>query len=133
MADHAEQLLPLGLDVPYRQAIMPKHQSGSFIADDTDNHDYRFSSRGKSNVAFSIDNPANQTLTWTLYGMHEADGEVGDEGTFELDTDSILTADKASELFAGYPYPYYLLRCAFAVAPDDDPLKTVSVYVDIAN
>jgi hypothetical protein len=128
-----ESLSVLDLNVNYRQAIMPNHQSGSFTGDDTDNHDFVFQGRGKSTVAISIDNAPNKELTWTLYGMHEADGEVGDAGTFQVDTGAIALASKSDEGFIGWNYPYYLLRCAYAVAPDDDPKKTVSVYVDISS
>lgn len=117
--------------VHYRQAISPNHQSGSFVGDDTDNHDFIFQGRGKSVLNFQLDNAPNDTLSWTLYGMHEKDGEVGDAGTFEIDSGTVAAADKADEGFMGYSYPYYLLRLAYASAPTDDPKKTVSVFVNL--
>lgn len=128
-----EALTNNGPEVHYRQAISPTNKSGTFAGDDTDNHDFIFQGRGKSVLNISIDNAPNKDLTWTLYGMHEADGDVGDAGTFELDTGEIGDTEKADEGFIGYSYPYYLLRCAFAEAPDDDPVKNVSVYIDLAS
>jgi len=128
-----ESLSVLDLNVNYRQAIMPNHQSGSFTGDDTDNHDFVFQGRGKSTLGIDLDNAPNKELTWTLYGMHEADGEVGDAGTFTIDTGAVALATKMSEGFIGYNYPFYLLRLAYAVAPDDDPAKSVSVFINVSN
>src|SRR4030042_1823347 len=97
-----ESLSPLGIDLHYRQVISPNHKTGSFTADDTGNHDFLFAGRGKSTVNIAIDNPANQALSWTLYGMHEADGEVGDPGTFLIDNDLIDLASKGDDGFIGY-------------------------------
>jgi hypothetical protein len=125
-----ETLYALGEQVHYRQAISPNHQHGSFTGDDTDNHDFLFPGRGKSTLNIEVDNAPNQALTWALYGMHEADGEVGDPGTFTIDSGSIDTAGKGDEGFMGYSFPFYLLRLAYAVAPTDSPLKTVNVYIN---
>lgn len=123
-----ESLSPLGVDVHYRQTISPTHKEGSFVANDTDNHDFRFAARGKRTITVAIDNPSDQTLTWSLYGMHEADGDVGDAGTFEVDvTNTILTAAKGGATNTN-SYPFYLLRCSFSVEPD---ATTVSVYTDV--
>ena len=118
----------LGVEVHYRQAISPNHQKGSFVGDDTDNHDFIFKGRGKSTVNIEVDNAPNAALTWTLYGMHEEDGEVGDPGTFPIDNGTIDAADKADEAFMCYCFPFFLLRLAYAGAPTDTPKKTVNVY-----
>lgn len=123
-----ESLSVLDLQVHYRQVISPNHQSGSFVGDDTDNHDFIFQGRGKSVLNFQLYNQTDQTLTWTLYGMHESDGTVGDAGTFEIDSDTVLTGARADEGFMGYSYPYYLLRLSFASTPDG---STVNVYINL--
>ena len=125
-----ESLSALGVDVHYRQAISPNHQQGSFVGDDTDNHDFIFKGRGKSTLGLLIDNAPNAELSWSLYGMHEEDGEVGDPGTSLIDNGAVAAADKADEGFIFYPYPFYLLRLAYAGAPTDTPKKTVSVFID---
>ena len=123
-----ETLSPVGEQVHYRQSISPNHLSGSFVGNDQDNHDFKFKARGKRTITVAIDNPTDQTLTWALYGMHEADGEVGDVGTFEVDVaNDILTAAKGGATNTN-SYPFYLLRCSFAVTPDG---TTVSVYADV--
>jgi len=125
-----ESLSALGVNVHYRQTISPNHQYGSFTADDTDNHDFIFQGRGKSVISIAIDNPANKDLSWTLYGMHESDGEVGDAGTFTIDSGTVSSGNKDDEGFVGYTYPYYLLRLAYSVKPTDNPAETVSLYID---
>lgn len=123
-----ETFSKLGEEVHYRQTISPNHYSGSFVGNDTDNHDFLFKARGKRTVTVAIDNPTDQTLTWSLYGMHEADGKVGDAGTFEVDTaNTILTGAKGGATNTN-SYPFYLLRCSFSVEPDG---STVSVYADV--
>ena len=52
-----EVLSPLDHNVHYRQAIMPNHLKGTFLGDDTDNHDFLFKGMGKSKIGISIDNP----------------------------------------------------------------------------
>ena len=124
-----EALTPISEDVHYRQAISPKHESGSFVGDDTDNHDFLFKARGKRTITVAIDNAPNAELTWSLYGMHEADGEVGDPGTFELDVTNAIAATAKGGATNTASYPFYLLRCAYAVAPVGG--GTVSVYVNL--
>ena len=128
-----ETLSALGTDVNYRQTIMPNHQTGSFVGDDTDNHDFVFRGRGKSCPQIDIDNAPNAALTWTLYGMHEEDGAVGDPGTMQIDTDSIDAADQFDDAWFGYQFPFFLLRLAYAGAPTDDPKKSVTVFVNLTS
>jgi hypothetical protein len=126
-----ETLTRLGVDVHYRQAIQPQHKVGSFTGDDTDNHDFLFSARGKRTTTISIDNAPNASIVWSLYGLHEVDGEVGDAGTFEVDITNTITAATKGGATNTAAFPFYLLRCAYAGAPTDTPKKTVSVYVDL--
>jgi len=128
-----ESLSPLGVDVHYRQVISPNHKHGSFVGDDTDNHDFIFQGRGKSCPQIDIDNPSNAELTWSLYGMHEEDGEPGDPGTYLIDTWVVDAAGQYDNAWFGYQFPFFLLRLAFAVAPTDDPAETVNVYINLTN
>jgi len=125
-----EALSPIAVDVHYRQAIQPKHEEGSFVGNDTDNHDFIFAARGKRTITVAIDNAPNAELTWSLYGMHEADGDVGDVGTFEVDVTNALAATTKVAVTNTAAFPFYLLRCVYAVAPVGG--GTVSVYVDLA-
>ncbi len=121
------------LDVHYRQAIAPMSSRGSFLADDTDNHDFNFPSRGKSILGITMDNPADQALTWTLYGKNDEAGVVGEPDVVQLDTDAIAAASKANEGFNGFAFPFYLLRLAYAVGPGDVPKKTTSVFINLTS
>ena len=126
-----EALSTLGVEVHYRQAISPNHQTGSFVGDDTDNHDFVFKGRGKSIPQVDVDNAPNAELTWTLYGTHAEDAAVGDPGTMQIDTGAIAAADKFDDAWFGYSFPFFLLRLAYAVAPTDDPKKTVTVFTNL--
>ena len=116
--------------VHYRQTIEPNVLSGSFTADDTDNHDFKFSSRGKSHLTVAVDNPADQGCTFALYGMHSISDTVGSVGTFPIGAAvTVATASKGYETCAD-GFPFYLLRVVYAVAPTDVPKKTTTMYAD---
>lgn len=121
---------PLDKNVQYRQVISPSSVSGSFVADDTDNHQAIFDARGKAKVTVAVDNPANQTVTANVYGLHASDGAVGDVGTFLIGTFTVTAAaDKGYETIAD-PAPWMLIDLSYAVTPTDNPLKTCTLYVD---
>lgn len=120
-------------NVNHRQAISPNHQTGSFAGDDTDNHDFVFAGQGKAIPQLDIDNAPDAELTWSLYGMHYKDGEPGDPGTYLIDTWFIDAADQYDDAWLGYAFPFFLLRLAYAVAPTDDPVKNVTVFVNMTN
>jgi len=121
------------VNVNYRQAMSPNHQKGSFVGDDTDNHDFIIRGQGKCLPQIHIDNAPNQELTWALYGLQEIDAAVGDPGAYQIDTWTVDAADQYDDAFFGYAFPFFLLRLSFAIAPTDDPLKTVSVYMSMAH
>lgn len=131
MADVALSLSPIsGLVGSHRQAILPDSQSGTFVGDDTDNHDCKFTGKGKGHLTLAVNNPCNQTVTATIYGMHSATGAVGDAGTFSIGSFTVTAAqDKGYEVLAD-AFPFYLIRLAFSITPTDDPLVSVTVYID---
>ena len=116
------------LEIHYRQTIAPSSARGSFVADDADNHDLVIPTRGKSKLNLTMDNPADTAITWTLYGMNDEAGAIGDPDVVQLDTDAVLAATKVTEGFVNYAFPFFLLRLAYAGAPTDTPKKTVNVY-----
>ena len=132
MADTALTMSPGG-QVHYRQVISPEALSGGFVADDTDNHIAKVDGRGKGRFTVAGDNPANQTVTITVYGMHSATGAVADAGTFQIFSFTITaTADKGYEV-CNDPFPFYLVNVAYGVVPTDNPLTTCSLYIDFSS
>jgi len=125
-----EALTPVR-NVNHRQSISPNHLKGSFVGDDTDNHDFVFRGQGKVLPQLDINNAPDAELTWSFYGMHEEDGAPGDPGTYLIDTWVIDADDDFDDAWFGYAFPFFLLRLAYAVAPTDDPYKTVSVYINL--
>ncbi|MCK9599845.1 MAG: hypothetical protein M0R06_12450 [Sphaerochaeta sp.] len=119
------------LEIHYRQTIAPSSARGSFTADDADNHDYVIPSRGKSKLNLTMNNPADTAITWTLYGMNDEDGAIGDPDVVQLDTDAILAATKVTEGFVNYAFPFFLLRLAYGGVPGDVPKKTMSVFANL--
>lgn len=107
----------------------PAYLTGSYVADDTDYHAFVFDARGKGRFSYCVDNASNKDVVVTLYGTHASDGEVGDTGTFAIDSSGITAsaADKVYDTCAD-PFPYYIIRCKQAATPDS---KTISIYVDL--
>ena len=71
-------------------------------------------------------------LTITLYGARELDKDVATDGDVFLIEDSELivpTTETAYEV-TGDKFPYYIVRCNFPVAPDDDPAEEVTVFAE---
>ena len=119
-------------DVHYRQVTAPSYLTGTFTQDDTDNHDFILDARGKGRLTVAVNNPGNQSLTFTVYGMHASGGTVGDAGTFVIG--AAVTVANAAQ---GYevvndPFPWYLVRIVHAVAPTDDPAKTCTLYASFS-
>jgi len=131
MADIAITIAALDKDVGYRQAQMPSYVYGSFVGEDTDDHAAKVDGRGKGRLTYAVDNATDQTVTVTLYGMHTATGEVGGTGVFAIDSTgfAVTTATTGYET-NNDPFPYYLIRCTFAVTPTGD--KDVTVYANLS-
>ncbi len=131
MANIALTMSPVsGAPSSHRQVILPNLQSGSFLADDTDTYIAKIDGRGKGHLLVAIDNPSNQTVIATIYGMFSATGAVGDAGVFPINAGTITVsaaADKDYEVCADL-FPFYIVSLNYAVAPNDAPAVSCSVY-----
>lgn len=126
-----ESMAPLGKDVPYRQSQSPDYQKSTFTADDTSDHIFKIDARGKGRMTLAVDNPANQALIVTLYGMHTSTGAIGDSGVFLIDSFGVGAVGALYDV-ANDPFPWYLVKVTYDVIPTDNPLKTCSVWVDFS-
>ena len=131
MAEIAEDIGPLGKDVTYRQTIMPDYLTGSFIANDTDDHIFKLGGQGKGRMTVCIDNLSNKTATITVYGSHSATADIGDSGVAELGGAgesgfTVLTTVCDYETYND-PFPYYIIRVTMSAVGDN---KVVTLYVD---
>jgi len=133
MGTTVETVLPLGEGQAKsdRVAIINNPLKGSFVADDTDNHDYPVASIGKGRMTVALDNQANQDATVTIYGMHDDAGTVGDIGTFLIGSFTVTALNDKGYEVINDPFPFYLIRVAYGVTPTDDPKKTTTVYMDL--
>ncbi len=132
MGTSNESVSPLGVDVHYRQTLSPNYETASFTADDTDDHIIQCPSRGKGRLTVAVDNPANQALTVTVYGMHALAGAIGDVGTFPILPSLSIAAASKDYLTCNDPYPFYLIKVTYAVVPTDNPLKTCTAYINFS-
>jgi len=133
MAVVVETVTSLAHEVPYRQVDMPSYLIGTYSANDVDNHDFKADARGKGRLTVAVDNPANKSVVVDIYGMHSATGTVGDVGTFVIATAAMTIANAAKDYeTVADPFPFYLVRCTHSEVPTDDPLKTVTIYIDFS-
>lgn len=125
--------------VPYRQVISPAHYSGTFVINDTDNHDFVIDMKGKNVVTAVLDvSTSDQTVTVTTYGMHSSSATVGDTGVVAIDGGGFSTTDGedidylniVTTASTGGQFPYYLFRCVPAGAATNSP--TATLYINTA-
>lgn len=134
-ADTAISYTSLDLDknIDSHRAARPFYLSGTFVADDTDYHVAKILANGKGRMTFAVDNPANKTVTVTLYGAHSITDEVGDTGVFAIDsTGFAVTAATVGYETNNDVFPVYLVRLKFADTPTDSPSKEVTLYISFS-
>ena len=125
-----ETVIP-NVDAPsvnYRQVIQPQNLTGSFIINDTDDHDFKVDGRGKGRMTVVIENPGDQTLTIQVYGMEDDDDDVGDPFVNQIGADWTVTdADDRGYRTISDPFPFYLVRVTSAGAASGSPTCTVHI------
>lgn len=131
MADTTETFSPLGEEYPrsHRRVTLPNPLSGTFVADDTDNHDFRFKGVGKGRMTIAIDNASDKIVTWALYGSFDEDGNVADDDVFAIATAKTVAATSKDYECCFDPFPFYLLRATVAAGADS---STVSVFANLS-
>jgi len=121
MAASEERIAVLGQDVPNRQTI----------DQDTNNHDFQLDARGKSRMTILVDNQPNKDLTVSIYGAHAIDASIGDAGTEQIGSSRTVTLDDKRIIRLDVAFPFYIIRCAYASAPDDATALYYTVYVNL--
>lgn len=128
-----ETVTPLGetYSVAYvrdAQTTSPRYLIGTFVIDDNTNHDFKLDGRGKSKLSVFVQNPGDQVLTVSVYGMHDPAGDVGDVGVKQIGANfTVGTTDNEYRTVAD-PFPFYLVRVAPAAAATGSP--TCTCYFD---
>ena len=130
MAIVVETISVLSKDVVSRQAVAPTYLTGSFVDNDADDHQWKVDGRGKGRLTVAVDNPADNTMTINVYGMHAAGGAVGDVGTFLISSFTVTAAQDKNYQTVNDPFPWYLIQVTPTGADVLDP--TVTVYVDFS-
>ena len=126
MAIVNEDLAPLGdtNESSYRRTIIPNNLTGSYVANDTDDHEFHVDARGKGRMTVVIENPSDKTVTTTVYGCHAIDDAVGDDGVMEIGGSGVsafdtLTTESNYECYND-PFPFYIVSCTSGDTPDGE-------------
>ena len=111
------------------QTGMPRHVTGTWTQDNTDNHDFHYDAAGKTNHSLLVDIlTADETVTVTVYGAHAIDDDVGDTGVISLGSFTVTDAEDLDDVLVSDMYPFYIVRCVGAGAATGSPVGTV--YID---
>ncbi len=132
MADEVLTTTVLDHDVHYRQANAPSYVKGSTSAQNTDNHDLKVDGRGKGRMAVFVDNLPNKEVTISVYGSQRLAGAVGDSDVKQIGASFAVSAASNDYETVNDPFPFYLIRAKYAVAPDDATAKALTIYVNIS-
>lgn len=93
----------------YRQSIEPVYYAGSFIKDDTDNHDFIIPSNGKVLLTVGIWSTASSSFNGSVYGqVTNTTGSIPGVGIFALASSTFSSSGNGGAYFAaGTPYPVF--------------------------
>lgn len=96
----------------------PVYYKDTFVADDTDNHDFRLDTKGKSASLIFVDNPSDQSVTISIYGCPDETAEIGDSDVKQIGSDLAVGTTSNGIISISEPWPFLLIRAKFAVTGD---------------
>jgi len=120
-------------DVAASQAGRAVNYKATWVINDTDNHDFMFRGSGKGSFTALVDiATSDQTVTYSIYGAHATDSDIGDTGVIQIGSSGSVTdgEDVEAVTVTDTWYPYYLMRLVSAGAATGSP--TCTVYVNFA-
>jgi len=96
------------------QPAMPSFVRGTFLGDDTDNHDFIADGRGKGRLTVAFHTTGTSTYTISMYGQHSTGSTPGDDDNFFIGSFSAFSSG-ADTTAGGYetiadPFPFYMAR-----------------------
>ena len=132
-ADTTESFSPTtsAPSVSYRQSISPHFMYGTFIKNDTFNHEFVVDGRGKSWLTVGVWSTGGSSWIATVYGMHNSTSLVGTVGVFQIAGGGFTsTGISGNYNVISDPFPFYRLRFQNGTtATDSTTAPGVSVYV----
>ena len=113
-----------------RQAQMPIFYNGSYD-NDADYHIMRVRSSGKGRFSYSVNNEANQDVVISLYAGFSADGDVGDDDVFAIDSVGITATASGGKVYetCSDPFPYFYIRTKAAAAGDAGEVNVYAAFM----
>ncbi len=126
MADTATSTpVESGDNISNQQSGKPRAMLSTFVANDTDFHFMEVDMSVNGGLTYGATNPSNQILTITLYGAFESGVDPAGAAAFPIDiTGFTVPAGESEYTTTTDKFPFYLIRCTFAVVPDG---KTVTI------
>jgi len=127
MADTAITAAELGNSISHQQSMKPRAMSGTFVADDQLYHVMEVDMSVKGGLTYGATNLSDKDMVITLYGAFESGVDPGDDAAaFGIDTTGItVPAGESNHETTQDKFPYYLIRCKFAVLPTNGETVTV--------
>jgi len=113
---------------PATQSTGVNFLTGSYAADDTDNHDFIVGVAGKARTTVHIRNGSNQTVTVQVYGGQDSASDVGEATVVAIGGSFTVAATTNGYETVADPFPYYVIRCSSSSTPNG---ATVTLYINI--
>lgn len=106
---------------------VPAFYTGTYKNDDK-YHIMRVSASGKGRFSYAVNNESNQDVIVTLYSGFSADGAVGDDDVFAVDSAGITASAGGGKAYdtCNDPFAYYYIRTKAAATGD---AGDVTLYV----
>jgi len=115
---------PSGVRLPGNPALV----TGSYVANDTDNHAMKFNTLGKRFITYVVTNPSNKDVTITIYGAPTLASEVGETGVFLIGTSETASAGTTNDATTDQGAVFFIIRCTSSATPDG---STVTIHAHL--
>ncbi len=129
MAIIVETPTPLGAGyAPDKQVTSPNYMTGSFVVDDTLDHQFKVPAIGKSKMTILVNNASSlRVATIKVYGMHAIDALVDAVDSVQIGTDWTIAASGKEYQTVADPFPFYCIQITMAAADVGVPVVTLHV------
>lgn len=114
------------------QTLAPSYLTGTFLSDDTDNHDFAVDGRGKSKITLAISTTGTSSYNAIIYGAPAANSTVGVTGVIQVTSTANLSDGGILNGSSGV-FPFYIARLQKSNTGEDGSAITVSVYINLVN
>jgi len=110
------------------QVVSPMYLTGSFVIDDTNDHQFKVDGKGKSKMTVLVANAsALRIQTVKVYGMHAIDALIDAVGSKQIGATFTVGVSTTEYRTVADPFPFYCVQITSAAADAGVPVCTVFI------